>query len=142
LAAGVTPKDLALHLLGKFGSGGAKGHVVEYAGEAVRALDVEGRLTLCNMATEFSAFSAFIAADDVVFEYLKGRPYAPKGEMWDRAVAHWRTLRTDPDAVFDTELEIDAAEVTPMVTWGTSPQQAVAVTGAVPAFEEVSHRDS
>src|SRR5690606_33612085 len=76
------------------------------------------------------------------FDYLKGRPYAPKGEMWDRAVAHWRTLRTDPDAVFDTELEIDAAEVTPMVTWGTSPQQAVAVTGAVPAFEEVSHRDS
>lgn len=142
LAAGVTPKDLALYLLGKFGSGGAKGHVVEYAGEAVRALDVEGRLTLCNMATEFSAFSAFIAADDVVFEYLKDRPYAPKGADWDRAVESWRQLQSDADAVFDTELEIDASEVTPMVTWGTSPQQAMPITGTVPTFEDVSHRDS
>ncbi len=132
LADGVTPKDLALHLLARFGSAGAKGYIVEYAGEAVRALDVEGRLTLCNMATEFSAFSAIIAPDETVFAYLEGRPYAPKGADWDHAVTQWRDLASDADAVFDAELAVDAADVRPMVTWGTSPQQAVPLTGAVP----------
>jgi 3-isopropylmalate/(R)-2-methylmalate dehydratase large subunit len=142
LAPGVTAKDLALHLLARFGSSGAKGHVVEYDGEAVRALDVEARLTLCNMATEFAAFSAIISADDVVFDYLEGRPFAPVGAAWDAAVAHWRTLRTDDDAVFDSELTVDAADVGAMVTWGTSPQQAVPLGGAVPAHAEVATRDT
>ena len=142
LAAGVTAKDLALHLLARFGSAGARGHVLEYAGTAVRALDVEGRLTLCNMATECAAFSAIIAPDDTVFAYLEGRPYAPRGALWDRAVADWRTLASDADAVFDTEQRVDAADVVPMVTWGTSPQQAVPLGGAVPAFADVSDRDT
>jgi 3-isopropylmalate/(R)-2-methylmalate dehydratase large subunit len=129
LAPGVTAKDLALHLLARFGSAGAKGHVVEYAGEAVRALDIEARLTLCNMATEFSAFSAIIAPDEKTFAYLEGRPYAPKGEMWDAAVEQWSTLATDEGAVFDAELAIDAADVRPMITWGTNPQQAVPLGG-------------
>ena len=142
LGAGVTPKDLALHLLARFGAGGAKGHVVEYAGSAVRALDVEGRLTLCNMATEFSAFTAFIAADQTVFDYMRGRPYAPADAEWDRAVPDWRTLHSDADAVFDVDLAIDAADVVPMVTWGTSPQQATRLDGAVPAYAAVSERDT
>jgi len=142
LGAGVTAKDLALHLLARFGSSGAKGHVLEYAGTAVRALNVEGRLTLCNMATECAAFSAIIAPDDTVFAYLAGRPYAPKGAMWDRAVADWRTLASDAGATFDTEHRVDAADVAPMVTWGTSPQQAVPLGRAVPAFADVSDRDT
>lgn len=140
LRPGVTPKDLALHLLARFGSAGAKGHVVEYAGEAVRALDVEGRLTLCNMATEFSAFTAIIAPDEKVFSYLKGRPYAPGGADWTRAVADWRALASDPDAVFDAELAIDAADVVPMISWGTSPQQSVPLTGRVPEGDEEAAR--
>ena len=132
LAPGVTAKDLALHLIARFGSAGAKGHVVEYAGKAVQALDIEARLTLCNMATEFSAFSAIIASDDKTFAYLEGRPYAPRGAMWAAAVAQWSMLATDEGAVFDTELAIDAADVRPMVTWGTNPQQAVPLEGSVP----------
>jgi len=142
LAPGVTPKDLALHLLARFGSSGAKGHVVEYAGAAVRALDVEGRLTLCNMATEFAAFSAIVAPDDTVFAYLEGRPYAPKGAMWAQAVAEWRMLASDADAAFDTEHRVDAADVVPMVTWGTSPQQAVPLGRVVPAFADLFGRDT
>ena len=134
LAPGVTAKDLALHILARFGSAGAKGHHVEYAGEAVRALDVEARLTLCNMATEFSAFSAIVAPDERVFDYLKGRPYAPKGEAWDLAVADWRDLASDADARFDAELHVDAGEVRPMVTWGTSPQDAVPIGSPVPGL--------
>ncbi len=142
LAPGVTAKDLALQLLARFGSSGAKGRVVEYAGAAVRALDVEGRLTLCNMATEFAAFTAIIAPDETVFAYLKGRPYAPKGTMWEQATADWATLASDPDAGFDLEYRVDAAEIAPMVTWGTSPQQAVPLGRAVPAFADVSGRDT
>lgn len=133
LAPGVTAKDLALHILSIHGSGGAKGHVVEYAGEAVTALDVEARLTLCNMATEISAFTAIIAPDDIVFDYLHGRTFAPKGTAWDAALASWRTLRSDPHAVFDAEIAVDAGTVAPMVTWGTSPQDAVPIDGTVPA---------
>lgn len=135
LADGVTAKDLALHLLGRFGSAGAKGHMVEYAGAAVRALDVEGRLTLCNMATEFSAFSAIIAPDEKCFAYLRDRPYAPKGADWDAAIAHWRTLESDAEAIFDEELRIDATDVTPMVTWGNNPQHAAPIDSAVPSLD-------
>jgi 3-isopropylmalate/(R)-2-methylmalate dehydratase large subunit len=132
LRPGVTAKDLALFLLARFGSAGAKGHVVEYAGEAVRALDVEARLTLCNMATEFSAFTAIIAPDEKIFAFLKGRPFAPQGEAWEAAVADWRDLASDHDAVFDAEMAIDAADVVPMISWGTSPQHSVPLTGQVP----------
>ena len=142
LAAGVTAKDLALHLLARTGSFGAKGHIVEYTGEAVRHLDIESRLTLCNMATELAAFSAIIAPDDAVFAYLKGRPYAPKGNMWDQAVRAWKALASDTDAKFDTELSLDAGAVAPMVSWGTSPQQSVPLGQGVPAFAEVSGRDT
>ena len=136
LADGVTAKDLALDLLGRFGVGGGKGHVVEYAGEAVRAMDIEARLTLCNMATEFAAFSAIIAPDQTTFGYLSGRPFAPTGETLARAKEQWSRLASDPDARFDVELSVDASHVAPMVTWGTSPQQVVALDSAVPAFAE------
>lgn len=142
LGAGVTAKDLALHLLDRFGSAGAKGHVVEYAGEAVRGLDIEARLTLCNMATEFSAFSAFIAPDEVTFSYLEGRTYAPKSAEWDRALADWRGLSSDPGAEFDSEVTVDAADVAPMVSWGTSPQQAVPLGRPVPDHGAVADRDT
>lgn len=132
LAPGVTAKDLALALIAGHGSAGGKGSVVEYAGEAVRALDLAGRLTLCNMAAEFSVFGAIIAPDDLVFDYLKGRPYAPKGADWNVALAAWRGLYSDEGAVFDKEIVFDAAEVAPMVTWGVSPQHAVGVDGRVP----------
>lgn len=132
LAPGVTAKDLALALLGRFGVGGGAGHVVEYAGSAVETLDVEGRLTLCNMATEFGAFSAIVAPDEAVFAYLQGRPFAPTGADWDAAVLAWRALVSDEDALFDAELSFDAAEVAPMVSWGTSPQLVVPIDGVVP----------
>ena len=138
LGTGVTAKDLALHIVSRFGSAGASGHHLEYAGEAVRALDVEGRLTLCNMATELAAFSAIIAPDDVAFAYLQGRSYAPDAAAWDGAVAFWRTLTSDEDAVFDQDHVIDAADVPPMVSWGTSPQQALALGDPVPAFDAVA----
>jgi len=142
LAAGVTAKDLALHLLGRFGAAGAKGHVVEYAGSAVRALDIEERLTLCNMATELAAFTAIIAPDEKTFAYLEGRPYAPKGDAWARAVQSWHNLRSDDDASFDTELRIDAADVGPGITWGTSPQHYAPIDAVVPPYEAVAARDS
>ena len=134
LSPGVTAKDLALHLLGRFGVGGGKGHVVEYAGEAVRAMDIEARLTLCNMATEFAAFSAIIGPDQITFDYLAGRPFAPSGAVWNQALEQWAGLASDADARFDVELSVDAAEVAPMVTWGASPQQVVPLDGAVPDF--------
>jgi 3-isopropylmalate/(R)-2-methylmalate dehydratase large subunit len=133
LPGGVTAKDLALHILAACGTGGGKGHIVEYAGEGVRALDVEARMTLCNLATEFAAFSAIIAPDAVVVEYLNGRRFAPQRQAWDQAVEAWATLASDTDAPFDAEITIDARAVAPMVSWGTSPQDAVAIDGAVPA---------
>jgi 3-isopropylmalate/(R)-2-methylmalate dehydratase large subunit len=142
LAQGVTAKDLALFILAELSSGGGRGHVIEFAGEAIEALDLDGRQTLCNMATELAAFSAIIAPDDRVFDYLEGRPYAPKGEAWDRAVAFWRTLRSDPDAQYDRRVTLDAADFGPMVTWGTSPQQAAPIGAPVPAYDDVAGRDS
>ena len=132
LEAGVTPKDLALTLIARHGAGGGRGHAVEFAGEGVTALDLEGRMTLCNMAAEFSAAMAFVAPDEATFAWLEGRRYAPAGAAWDRALAHWRTLRSDQDAVFDAEIALDAATVMPTVSWGTSPQEAVGLDGAVP----------
>ncbi|MDF7775533.1 3-isopropylmalate dehydratase large subunit [Sphingomonas sp. AOB5] len=142
LASGVTAKDLALHLLHRLGVAGGAGHIVEYAGSAITALDVEARLTLCNMATEFGAFSAIIAPDEKVFDYLKGRRYAPAGADWDAALASWRLLRTDSDAVFDAEHRVDAADVAPMISWGVSPQQSVALDASVPDFAAVAERDT
>lgn len=133
LAPGVTAKDMMLALIAAHGAGGGAGHVVEFAGDAVTALDMEARMTLCNMATEFSAFAGLIAPDEVTFAWLEGRRYAPQGASWDAALAQWRTLRSDPDAAFDAEIAIDASAIVPMVSWGTSPQASVAVTGAVPA---------
>jgi 3-isopropylmalate/(R)-2-methylmalate dehydratase large subunit len=136
LAPGVTPKDMSLALLSRYGSAGGNGYIVEYAGEAVRALDVEARLTLCNMATEFSAFSGIVAPDETTFAYLEGRRHAPKGADWDRAVAQWRELRSDDDAVFDKEIDLDVSGLAPMVSWGTSPQHAAPVTAHVPALAD------
>jgi 3-isopropylmalate/(R)-2-methylmalate dehydratase large subunit len=142
LAPGVTAKDLALHILAEISASGASGHAVEFAGEAIAALDLDGRQTLCNMAAELAAFSAIIAPDDAVFEYLHGRPFAPAGALWDEAESFWRALRSDEGAHYDAEVRIDAGEVSPMVTWGVSPQHAVPIGSNVPAFEAVAHRDS
>ena len=136
LPAGVTAKDLSLALIARHGAAGGDGHAVEYAGAAVRDLDVEARLTLCNMATEFSAMTGMIAPDERTFAYLEGRPYAPGGALWDRAVEHWRTLSSDPEARFDREIRIAADGIAPMVTWGTSPQHAARITDTVPAQPE------
>ena len=135
LPAGVTAKDLTLALIARHGSAGGNGYVIEYAGSAVRQLDIEARLTLCNMATEFSAVSALIEPDEKTLDYLAGRRFVPQGEAWDLAVAHWRGLRGDPDAAFDREVSIDVAGLAPMITWGTSPQHAVGVDGVVPDLE-------
>ncbi len=132
LRPGVTAKDMMLALIARHGAGGGRGHAIEFAGEAVRDLDLDGRQTLCNLATEFAAMTGFIAPDEAVFAYLKDRRYAPAGDEWNAAVAHWRTLCSDAHAAFDVELEIDAATIAPMVTWGTSPEQAVAMDGVVP----------
>ena len=133
LGPGVTPKDLILHIIGVIGTGGGTGHVIEYRGSVFERMSVEGRLTVCNMSIEGGARAGLIAPDETVFAYLKGRPYAPQGEAWDRAVEWWRSLRTDEGAVFDKSVVIDAADVEPTVSWGTSPEDVVAVGGSVPA---------
>jgi 3-isopropylmalate/(R)-2-methylmalate dehydratase large subunit len=132
IPVGVTAKDMILHLIGEVGTAAGTGHAVEYAGSAVRSLQVEGRLTLCNLTIEMGARTGMVAPDDTAFEYLNGRDYAPKGAMWDRAVAHWRTLPSDPDAEFDREHTIDMAKVAPQITWGTSPEHVIAVDKAIP----------
>lgn len=135
LGPGVTPKDLILHIIGVIGTAGGTGHVIEYRGEVFERMSVEGRLTVCNMSIEGGARAGLIAPDDVVFDYLKGRPYAPSGEAWDNAVAWWRSLATDPGASFDKSVVIDAADVEPTVSWGTSPEDVVAIGGSVPSPE-------
>ncbi len=145
LPFGTGAKDLALHLIGVIGAGGGTGHVIEYAGEAVSALSVEARMTLCNMSIEAGARAGLVAPDDTTFAWLEGRPLAPRGREWERALERWQTLRSDPEAVFDREVEIDAARVAPMVTWGTSPEQVVPVTGRVPdpeSFAEPARREA
>ncbi len=132
LASGVFAKDMVLHLIGKIGANGGIGYAVEFAGQAIRALPIEGRLTVCNMAIEFQARYGFIPPDEITIEYLKGREFAPKGAAWDAAVKHWRSLPSDPGAVFDNEVTIDCGEIRPHVTWGTSPQQVAPIDGRVP----------
>jgi 3-isopropylmalate/(R)-2-methylmalate dehydratase large subunit len=132
LGAGVSGKDLILAVIAKIGAGGGTGHVIEYAGSAIRDMTMEGRLTVCNMSIEAGARAGMVAPDDVTYRYLAGRPYAPRGEMWERALAFWRTLPSDEDAAFDREVTLDADAIAPMVTWGTSPEDAAPVTGTVP----------
>ncbi len=131
----VSAKDLALHVITRIGADGARGHAVEYAGEAIAALSMEGRLTLSNMSIEAGARCAMVSPDDTTFAFVTGRPFAPKGEALDRAIADWRSLASDPGAVFDRELAFDAGEVAPMVTWGVSPEDAAPVTAAVPTLD-------
>jgi 3-isopropylmalate/(R)-2-methylmalate dehydratase large subunit len=138
LPAGVTAKDLALSIIGRIGTDGATGHVIEYRGEAVRKLSMEGRMTLCNMSIEAGARAGMIAPDEVTIDYLKGRRYAPKGEEWETELARWLSLHTDTDAVFDRTTEIDAREVAPFVTWGTNPGMVASVTGRVPSLSEAA----
>jgi 3-isopropylmalate/(R)-2-methylmalate dehydratase large subunit len=138
LPSGVTAKDLALGFIGRVGTDGATGHVIEYVGEAVRSLSMEGRMTLCNMSIEAGARAGMVAPDEVTFAYIEGRQHAPKGPVWDEAVAYWRTLATDEGAEFDTIIELDASALAPHVTWGTSPGQVVPVTGRVPAPDEAA----
>ncbi len=132
LGEGVSAKDLALGIIGKIGTDGATGHVIEYAGEAVRALSVEGRMTLCNMSIEAGARAGMVAPDEATFAYVKGRRFAPHGTDWEAAVARWRTLPSDPGAKYDTVVEIDASELAPFVTWGTNPGMVVPITSRVP----------
>src|SRR2546430_1086934 len=132
LARGVTAKDAALAVIGRIGIAGGTGCTIEYAGGTVRALTMEGRMTLCNMSIEAGARAGLVAVDEVTLAYLKGRPFAPPGELWDRAVAHWRTLKSDPDAKFDHDVMIDARSIKPQVTWGTSPEMVVTVDERVP----------
>ena len=132
LPFGVTPKDVILGTIGRIGVGGAVGHVLEYAGAPIRALSMEGRLTICNMSIEAGARAGMIAPDDTTFAYLEGRPGAPRGADWEQAVDRWRELRTDDDATFDTEVVIDVAELEPQVTWGTNPGMVAPVGGVVP----------
>jgi len=132
LSRRVTPKDMILALLAQYGAAGGKGYAVEFAGEAVTALDMEGRMTLCNMATEFSAMAGFISPDDKTFDYLKGRRYAPTDVDWDNALDSWQDLNSDAGAGFDQEIEIDASQITPMVSWGTSPEQTIGIDENVP----------
>jgi 3-isopropylmalate/(R)-2-methylmalate dehydratase large subunit len=132
LPFGVTAKDLILGIIGKIGTAGGTGHVIEYAGSAIRNLSMEGRMTVCNMTIEGGARAGLIAPDEVTFEYLKGRPHAPKGAAWEQAIKFWRTLPSDPGAKYDTEVVIDAAKIVPQVTWGTSPQDVLPITGSIP----------
>ncbi|MDT9013445.1 3-isopropylmalate dehydratase large subunit [Novosphingobium sp. APW14] len=135
LEPGVTAKDVVLHITGVLGAAGGTGHVIEYTGQVIRDLSIEGRLTVSNMAIEHGARAGLIAPDDKTFAYLKGRPYAPKGEVWDKAVAWWRSLATDPGATYDKVVVINAADIAPSVTWGTSPEDVLPITGLVPAPE-------
>jgi len=132
LARGVTAKDVVLAIIGRIGTAGGTGHAIEFAGSAIRSLSMEGRMTVCNMAIEAGARAGMVAVDDTTLEYLKGRPFAPKGVEWERAVEYWRGLRSDLDAKFDREVTLDAREIRPHVTWGTSPEMVVPVDETVP----------
>jgi len=138
LPPGVTAKDIILAIIGEIGTAGGTGYALEYAGEAIRALSMEGRMTVCNMSVEAGAKAGFIAPDEKTYEYLKGRPKAPKGKDWEAALAYWQTLQSDDGAHFDREIKLDAAKLPPLVTWGTSPEQVVSVTGRVPRLDGVT----
>ncbi len=132
LAQGVTAKDLVLAVIGRIGTAGGTGHAIEFGGSAIRALSMEGRMTVCNMAIEAGARAGLVAVDDVTLDYLRGRPFAPTADLWDRAVSVWRTLASDEGAKFDTIVAIDASQLAPQVTWGTSPEMVVSIEGRVP----------
>ena len=138
LGKAVTAKDIALALIGQIGTAGGTGYAIEFAGSAIRGLSMEGRMTLCNMAIEAGARAGMVAVDDVTIQYLQGRPFAPREDQWDRAVAYWRTLGSDAGAQFDATVELDASRLQPQVTWGTSPEMVVDIAGAVPAPEDFS----
>nr|A8M5I3.1 RecName: Full=3-isopropylmalate dehydratase large subunit; AltName: Full=Alpha-IPM isomerase; Short=IPMI; AltName: Full=Isopropylmalate isomerase [Salinispora arenicola CNS-205] len=138
LAPGVTAKDLVLALIAQVGTGGGRGHVVEYRGEAIRKLSMEGRMTIANMSIEWGAKAGMIAPDETTFDYLRGRPNAPAGTDWEAAVAYWRTLTTDADATFDAEVTLDASRITPFVTWGTNPGQGAPLDASVPHPDELA----
>lgn len=143
LPEGVTAKDLVLTLITHTGTGGGQGYIVEYRGQAIEELSMEGRMTVCNMSIEWGAKAGLIAPDQTTFDYIEGKPEAPKGADWDAAVAHWKTLRTDDDAVFDQEIELDASTMTPFVTWGTNPGQGAPLGATVPSpddFDEPSDK--
>ena len=145
LGPGVTPKDVILHVIGVIGTAGGTGHVIEYTGNVFREMSVEGRLTVCNMSIEGGARAGLVAPDDKTFAYVQGRPYAPKGADWDKAVAWWKSLATDPGATYDKSVQIRAEDIQPTVTWGTSPEDVVAIGGVVPApesFADASKRDA
>jgi len=136
LGRGLTAKDIILAVIGKISAAGGTGYAIEYAGSAIRALSMEGRMTICNMSIEAGARAGMVAVDDTTIEYVKGRPFAPKGAMWEKAVAYWRTLASDPGASFDRVVTLDAAAIQPQVTWGTSPQMVTTVDGKVPDPEK------
>ena len=132
VARGVTAKDIVLAIIGRIGTAGGTGYTIEFAGSAIRALSMEGRMTVCNMAIEAGARAGLVAVDDKTIDYVKGRPMAPNGVEWEQAVAYWKTLHSDPDARFDTVVELDAAQILPQVTWGTSPEMVLGIDGRVP----------
>ena len=136
LGKGVTAKDIALAVIGRIGTAGGTGYAIEFGGSAIRALSMEGRMTLCNMAIEAGARAGLVAVDDNTINYLKGRPFSPRGEVWDRAVAAWRELKSDEGAMFDAIVELDASRIEPQVTWGTSPEMVTTIGGFVPAPED------
>jgi 3-isopropylmalate/(R)-2-methylmalate dehydratase large subunit len=144
-SAGVTSKDIILHIIGYIGTAGGTGYVIEYAGKAITDLSMEGRMTICNMSIEGGARAGLIAPDDKTFEYIKGRPYAPKGEDWNKAVEYWKSLPTEEEAFFDQEIVIKASDILPQVTWGTSPQDVVPINGSVPDpknIDDVNRRNA
>jgi len=132
LANGVTAKDIALEVIGRIGTAGGTGYAIEFAGSAIRALSMEGRMTLCNMAIEAGARAGMVAADETTFTYIKGRPFAPQGDLWNKAVEYWKTLQSDKDAKFESTIELDGSKIKPQVTWGTSPEMVVTIDGCVP----------
>jgi 3-isopropylmalate/(R)-2-methylmalate dehydratase large subunit len=138
LPDGVTAKDIILAIIGEIGTAGGTGYALEYAGEAIRALSMEGRMTVCNMSVEAGAKAGFIAPDQKTYDYLKGRPKAPAGKAWDDAMRYWETMRSDDGAHFDREVRLDAAKLPPLVTWGTSPEQVVSIAGRVPRLDDVA----
>ena len=137
LAKGVTAKDVALYLMSKLTTSGATGYFVEYAGDVVRDMSMEGRLTLCNLSIEMGARGGFLAPDETTFEYIKGREYAPKGDEWDKAVAYWKTLKSGEDAVFDKELDFNGEDIEPRITYGTNPGMGIGITEAIPTLDEI-----
>lgn len=145
LGYGITAKDIALAVIGQIGTAGGTGYAIEFAGSAIRSLSMEGRMTLCNMAIEAGARAGMVAVDDTTIEYIKGRPFAPQGELWEKAIENWRALKSDLDAVFDRVITFDAAQIKPQVTWGTSPEMVTTIDGAVPdplkITDEVNRHD-